>query len=120
MLRTAKTERLTPERIDVPLPPLLRQWDVKTYKLGECRVFVGREPMGFTTSKIERASYPLRWHLSISHPDRYPTWDEISDARESLLPRGLVFAQILPSDLDQYVNLHPNCFHLWEVHDSAG
>lgn len=25
-----------------------------------------------------------RWHLSISHPLRYPTWDEIKEARYSL------------------------------------
>ncbi|AYO30619.1 hypothetical protein D2962_08275 [Biomaibacter acetigenes] len=55
-----------------------------------------------------------RLHLSISHKERYPTWDEIKQARYDLLPRTKDFAMILPKD-GEYVNLHPNCFHLWEV-----
>lgn len=55
-----------------------------------------------------------RWHLSISHPLRYPTWDEIKEARYSLLSRTKDFAMILPREGD-YVNIHPNCFHLWEI-----
>lgn len=63
-------------------------------------VFVGREPQG--------------WHLSISHPMRYPTWDEIVDARYALVPNDVTMAMLLPPK-EQYVNLHENCFHLHEV-----
>jgi hypothetical protein len=56
------------------------------------------------------------WHLSISRVDRYPGWDEILAAREQFLPHGTTFAMILPR-LDEYVNLHNNCFHLWEIRD---
>ena len=31
-----------------------------------------------------------------------------------LLPLALTFAQILPPPRE-YVNIHPNCFHLWEI-----
>jgi hypothetical protein len=27
---------------------------------------------------------------------------------------GLTFAQILPP-MDEYTNVHPYCFHLWEI-----
>ena len=54
------------------------------------------------------------WHLSISHPTRYPTWDEIRDARYDLLPDDCTMAMLLPPRAE-YVNLHPNCFHLHEV-----
>ncbi len=95
--------------------------DPMAWTMGECSVFTSREPMGFQTSIIERPPpQPYRWHMSIAHPERYPTWDEMVHAREYLLPLELVFAQIFPADWDEYVNIHPNCFHLWEVRDESG
>lgn len=80
--------------------------DVRIYTKGNLQVLVCKEPHGRTDR--------LLWHLSISHPDRYPSWDEICDARYSLLPDDVTMAQVLPPRR-QYVNLHPNCFHLWEI-----
>ena len=54
------------------------------------------------------------WHLSISHPSRYPVWDEIRDARYELLPDACTMAMLLPPR-GEYVALHPNCFHLHEI-----
>lgn len=59
------------------------------------------------------------WHLSISHsgglrPSRYPVWDEITDARYTLLPKDITMAMILPPP-EQYVNVHETTFHLWEI-----
>lgn len=59
-----------------------------------------------------------RWHLSISTPTRYPTWDEIADARYALLPDSLEVAMLLPPRA-HYVNLHPYCLHLWEIRDEG-
>lgn len=56
----------------------------------------------------------LRWHLSISHASRYPTWDEIKAARYGLIPDEAWMVQVLPPK-GAYLNQHPNCFHLWEV-----
>lgn len=58
----------------------------------------------------------VRWHLSISHPKRYPVWHEIRTARYKYLPADVFVAMLLPP-LEEYVNLHENCFHLWEVRD---
>jgi hypothetical protein len=55
-----------------------------------------------------------RWHLSISHPDRDPTWEEIRSARYALLPDEAQMALILPPKAE-YVNAHEHCFHLWEI-----
>jgi hypothetical protein len=55
-----------------------------------------------------------RLHLSISHPQRYPSWDEIKEARNALLPSSKDFAMIFPREGD-YVNIHAYCFHLWEI-----
>ncbi len=119
MRRTAKMK--IPDPVEIAKPEQLRGMEARFYKIGECTVIVGHEPKGFCTSEIQSLTpSPLRWHLSIAHPRRYPTWDEIMKARECLLPSDLVFAQILPGKWDLYVNLHPNAFHLWEVHDRDG
>lgn len=75
---------------------------------GHLSVFAGEEPAGF--------------HLSISHrlsdgtrrPGRYPTWDEITDARYRFAPLDKTMAMLLPPQ-DEYVNVHATTFHLWEV-----
>ena len=54
------------------------------------------------------------WHLSVSHPTRYPTWDEIKNIRYKYLPNKITAALLFPPK-EEYVNLHTNCFHLWEV-----
>ena len=54
------------------------------------------------------------YHLSVSHPRRYPTWDEIKALRYALLPDDKTFAILFPP-MAQYVNVHSNCFHLHEV-----
>lgn len=63
-----------------------------------------------------------RAHLSISHrlsdgtrrPGRYPTWDEIKDARYRFAPMGVTMAMLLPPE-QEYVNVHATTFHLWEI-----
>lgn len=75
------------------------------FMLGECKVLV--------SDMVEREKLG-GWHISISHPDRYPTWDEIYSARYQLMPMSIDVAMYLPPP-NEYVNVHSNCFHLWEV-----
>ena len=56
------------------------------------------------------------WHISISHPYRYPTWDEIYTARYTFCPHDITMAIFLPKT-SEYVNIHPNCFHVYQVFD---
>ena len=76
----------------------------RCYQLGSCKVMVtldgGRE------------------HLSISHKNRYPRWDEIKQARYELLDKDKCYAMYLPPE-EYYVNEHKNCFHLWEVKENV-
>ena len=51
-------------------------------------------------------------HLSISHPKRYPYWDEIIDARYTFFNEDETVIQIMPPRRE-YVNFHQFCFHLW-------
>ena len=59
------------------------------------------------------------WHLSVSHPSRYPTWDEIYTAWYDLVPNveHITGAILLPRK-SEYVNLHPNCFHVYQLRDT--
>lgn len=85
------------------------------YVMGDATVMLSREPSGDTHI----------WHLSIAHPHREPTWDEIKTAvygiravRE-VLDGGLAFAQILGKVelAEDWVNVHDNCFHLYAIED---
>jgi hypothetical protein len=77
------------------------------YVMGECLLMLAREPLDGR----------YIWHLSISHPSRYPTWDEIKTARYGMPGLAEVsMAQILgPVGDGEWVNLHENCFHLYEI-----
>ena len=75
------------------------------YRWGDCTVIVTRE-------------YG-EWHLSIAHPDRFPTWDECAVARYRLIPDGVTMAMILPPRR-AYVNIHRNCFQMVEIPDRDG
>jgi len=74
----------------------------KAFRLGECFILVGRERG--------------KWHLSISHPTRLPTWEEIKMARYALIPDNVWMAMLLPPS-GAYINICENCFHLWEVNE---
>lgn len=109
-----------PEAIkEAPIPPSVAVlWTrhglaaPKLYAMGALRILVSRDlvPGGVPGGE-------LRWHLSISHPSRYPTWDELGRARDALLPPELAFCVPHPPR-SQWLSLHPNCFHLWEVQDA--
>lgn len=74
------------------------------YLVGECSVIVARE------------GEEDRWHISIAHPRRYPTWEEISFVRRRFVPDEPDMAMPLPGE-SRWLNLHENCFHLWELSD---
>jgi hypothetical protein len=96
---------------EVRLPPQVADTlahGSKAYRMGECGIFVSKEPV----DKI----YGLRWHLSISCQRRYPTWDEIGRARDALLPDDAFMCIPFPPRA-HWLSIHPNCFHLWEFRD---
>lgn len=57
-----------------------------------------------------------RWHLSISHPWRLPTWAEVNAARDALIPADVWLCQPMPPR-EYWVNVHQYCLHLWEIRD---
>jgi len=80
----------------------------KAWAKGDLRIWITRDV--YKNSE-------LRWHMSISTATRYPVWDEIRDAWYACKPpecKNVTMAMMLPPQ-SEYVNLHPNCFHLHEV-----
>lgn len=79
------------------------------------RVLITEDPIQ-EGSPIIGGDDGFRWHMSISHPQRYPTWDEMKEARYRLLPDDCYMIQVLPPKTE-YVNLHDRTFHLHELRD---
>lgn len=52
-------------------------------------------------------------HVSIAHNIRYPSWDEILLVRKWGFPEDMEVVMVLARK-GEYVNVHVNCFHLWE------
>lgn len=81
---------------------------LRAYGAGEMKVAVGHEP---------HDGKGLKWHISVSRPDRCPTWDELKQAKYSLLPGNVdvEMSIVFPRKTDDYVDIHKFCLHLWEV-----
>lgn len=90
---------------ETPLLPDPEIHDLRRFVCGHFQVLISRDgPMKL-------------WHLSISHPSRYPDWDTMKEARYALLPPEITVAMYLPPK-SEYVNIHNNCFHWHEVRES--
>lgn len=64
---------------------------------------------------VEQHEESIHWHLSISHKERYPSWDEIMAFRSFMFDDDMEVIMVMPK-VEEYVNLHQRCFHLW--HDT--
>ena len=52
-------------------------------------------------------------HVSVSLPDRCPTWEEMAFIKSLFWGDWETVIQFHPMK-SQYVNTHPNCLHLWK------
>lgn len=55
-------------------------------------------------------------HVSIAHEHRYPTWNEILEIKDIFF--GDVDVMMIIPKKEDYVNIHKNCFHLWQTPES--
>jgi hypothetical protein len=105
-VRAASTLREIPTNLDDIIHMGLVGADtVRRYWLGECSVIVSH-------------TKEFGWHLSIANGRRYPTWDEISEARYRLLPDAVTMAMLLPPRAE-FVNIHRFVFQLTELETST-
>lgn len=62
------------------------------------------------------ASWGEGWdHVSVSLPNRVPSWDEMCFIKRVFFGPDEVVMQLHPAE-QNYVNCHPNCLHLWKPH----
>lgn len=62
------------------------------------------------------ASWDSGWdHVSVSLPDRCPTWEEMERVKRAFFRSDETAMQlhVPPSD---HKNLHPYCLHIWRPH----
>lgn len=72
----------------------------RAFRMGRCQILVSQQKAG--------------WHLSVSCPDRLPTWEEMRDARYELVPDEATMALLLPPRA-AYVNVHDFCLQMYEI-----
>lgn len=117
--RTAKGRRAG-KLTEAPVPPVIARLPGRhrAYRTASgCGVSVSQEPAKRAPAGIWLPPNELTlWHLVVSHPHRYPTWDEIADVRYELVPDDVTMAMLLPPP-DSYVNLHEFAFQLWQIDD---
>lgn len=101
--RTPRQSPIEWERM--PTPSFLGEAKVyESFPDGDLRCIVGKEGG--------------RWHLSMSHRSRYPSWDEMADARYRFIPNRAQMAMLAPPR-EEFVNVHDTTLHLWEVSELA-
>lgn len=60
-----------------------------------------------------QASQGCGWdHVSVSLANRCPTWEEMCFVKEKFFRDDEAVMQLHPAR-SEYVNIHPNCLHLW-------
>lgn len=59
------------------------------------------------------ADCPPGWeHVSVSLPDRCPTWDEMDMIKRIVFEPHEVVMQLHPAEAE-HRNCHPHCLHMW-------
>lgn len=85
------------------------QWpdfpQVGTLKMNGCKVIYSLDDTG--PNKFGKLK-----HASVSRQHDLPTWNQMKMVKEKLF--GDIDVMMLLPRIEDYVNLHPNCLHLWE------
>ena len=94
----------------------------KIYDYGACTVMMSIDPIitdhlvysNFGTHHMPKALYK---HVSIAHPHRDPTWEEIKTVKELLIGDRFAFQMLPPKKF--YINENSHCFHVWAIEEAS-
>ena len=72
----------------------------------------------FDMKSYRELSFVFTWnngweHLSVSMPNRTPTWDQMCTMKDIFWNEDEVCVEYHPRKSD-YVNLHEHCLHIWK------
>lgn len=95
--------------------PAVNRWRMRFpgYPIGDgtCGAFMVPNAEGVSLRVI--AASGLGWdHVSVSLPDRCPTWDEMELVKRLFFRDDETAMQLHVPPAD-HVNVHPYCLHLW-------
>lgn len=63
------------------------------------------------------ASWGLGWeHVSVSHRERCPTWEEMEAVAKHFWPDQAAMQLHVPAS--DHINVHPHCLHWWRPIDA--
>ena len=73
-------------------------------------------PRGYSPTRARMYSYPLRMADGIyQYPANHTLgYYELKEIRYKFMPNDMEVAQIFPPR-EEFINLHENCFHLYEL-----
>lgn len=98
---------------------MLRLSAAKKYKVGDfpqgARFVIpyNNQKLTVIAARLEEDDKGVKWeHVSVSHKKRLPTWDELKFIRLLFWDAEDEILQFFPP-MSEYVNVHPNCLHLW-------
>jgi hypothetical protein len=74
----------------------------------------GRAVGMLVLATIDNTHHGRLLHCSLSYDHRDPTWEEIKAVRAAFLPAGVDAGMLLPREAD-YVDVHPFCYHVWQL-----
>jgi hypothetical protein len=80
--------------------------------------FMSPDGLSVLTSCDNTPKWGWLRHASVARPDRYPSWDEITEIKERFL--GDKDCMMVIPKKEDYVNLHNNCFHVWQCPQEWG
>lgn len=101
-LRHIAHAQMTPAQCRLPADANPENSDGWAWQFGKLRVI---------------ASWGMGWdHVSVSHQDRIPTWEEMCWVKGQFFEPDECVMQLHPPEAD-YVNNHSRCLHLWRPQD---
>jgi hypothetical protein len=82
-----------------------------------CGAFLIRSPVDGGLLRIIAANADGWDHVSVSRKDRCPTWAEMEHIKRRFFNDDECAFQ-LHVPINQHINVHSHCLHLWRAHDS--
>ena len=82
-------------------------------ELNNCRAYLVKDNSARILVSIDRLKNDEEWlHVSVSHPDRLPTWETLVKIKNIFVGLEGEAMMFFPKQ-SEYVNYHPYYMHLW-------